>query len=87
MPILSRFNGITVLMHSERGEQHNKPHIHCRYGDKEMVMDFYGNIMQGSFPKNQLKQVREWILLHQKELFENWELLYNGEQPFKIPAL
>ena len=42
-------------MQSEKGGKHNKPHLHAVYNEHEIVMDFTGNILEGSFPTKQLK--------------------------------
>ena len=42
MPTLSMFYGIIVRMQSERGGKHHKPHIHCLYGDYEVVVALDG---------------------------------------------
>jgi hypothetical protein len=31
--------------------------------------------------------VQAWVELHQDELFADWELALNGEEPFRIPPL
>ena len=54
MPALSMFYGIIVRMQSERGGKHNKPHIHALYGEEEIVVSTYGEILEGAFPNKQL---------------------------------
>lgn len=38
MPTLSMFYGIIIRMQSEKGGQHNQPHIHAIYGECEVVV-------------------------------------------------
>ena len=42
MPTLSMFYGIIIRMQSEKGGKHHVPHIHCLYGDDEIVMSLDG---------------------------------------------
>ncbi len=47
---------------------------------------FYG-ILAGTIPNRQLRLIQAWVELHQDELFANWELVTNGEEPFRIAPL
>ena len=87
MPVISLFYGIIIRMYSERGGQHNIPHIHAEYQGKEAVFDLEGNLLEGSFPKKQQKYVVAWIAIHEEDLMANWELLKSGQQSFRIPPL
>ena len=83
MPTLCMFFGIIVRMFAEINGKHNTPHIHAKYNDNEVVMDFEGNVLEGSLPSKQLKM----LSMHDDELKANWELLSNGEHFFKIDPL
>jgi hypothetical protein len=87
MPTLSMFYGIIIRMHSERGERHNKPHVHCTYGDYEAVVGLDGEVLSGELPPNKLKLVVAWLSLHEDELAANWRLLSEGEGYFKVDPL
>lgn len=87
MPTLCMFYGIIVRMQSEKGGKHNMPHIHALYGDHEVVLSFDGEIIEGEFPKKQLKLLVAWVALHEDELKANWKLLSDGEGYFKIEPL
>lgn len=87
MPALSVFYGIVVRMQSERGGKHNKPHIHAIYSEDEIVVTFEGEILEGSFPNKQLKLLLAWIVIHERELNDNWNMLSAGEGYFKIEPL
>lgn len=52
MPTLSMFYGIIIRMQSEKNGKHHVPHIHCLYNDYELVIDFYGNTLEGDMPTN-----------------------------------
>ncbi len=87
MPTLSMFYGIIIRMQSEKGTVHHKPHIHCIYGDNEIVIALDGEILEGSFPSKQLKLIEAWMALHEDELMADWQLLYEGDNYFKIDPL
>lgn len=87
MPTLSMFYGIIIRMQSEKGGKHHKPHIHCLYGDDEMVIALDGEILEGSLPNKKLKLVEAWMTLHEEELKANWKLLSDGDGYFKVEAL
>ena len=44
-------------------------------------------ISEGTLPKKQTKLVLAWAELHQDELMADWELVMNGEDPFRIQPL
>lgn len=54
MPTLAMFYGIIIRMQSERGGKHHKPHIHCLYGDAEVVVALDGEVLEGTFPSKQM---------------------------------
>lgn len=43
--------------------------------------------MEGSIPKNKLKLLEAWIVIHREYLEANWKLLSGGEQFFRIDPL
>lgn len=87
MPALSSFYGIVVRMQSEKGGRHKVPHIHAIYSEYEIVVALDGNILEGNFPNKQEKILIAWMAIHEKELYDNWEMLINGEGYFKIDPL
>lgn len=87
MPALSMFFGIIVRMQSEKGGRHNKPHVHALYGDNEIIVGIDGDVLEGSFPKKQMKLLLAWMAIHEEELQANWKLLSNGDGYFKIEPL
>lgn len=73
MPVLSRFYGIAVRMYFIQHE-HNPPHIHAVYGEHTAEIAIQdGSVLDGSLPPKALSMVREWIGLHQDELFAVWQ--------------
>lgn len=70
MPVIAYFFGIVITM---RHNDHPPPHFHAEYQGFEAVINIYtGEIIEGKLPRSAARIVREWALLHQAELFENW---------------
>ena len=88
MPTISMFYGILVLMFFRDNQRHNLPHIHVRYqGEEASVAIEDGALLEGNLPPKQLKMVQAWIEIHKEELFVDWQLAVNGEDPFRIAPL
>ena len=59
-----------------RPKEHNPPHIHVIYGDETFSISIKElEIIDGEQePTNRvLAMVKEWVLLHKKELLRMWE--------------
>ena len=88
MPVISMFYGIIVSLYYIDKKRHNRPHIHVKYQENEVVLGIpEGDILEGSIPENKLKLVEAWIEIHRDELMADWELAANGLQPYKIEPL
>jgi hypothetical protein len=88
MPAISMFFGIIITIFYKDVGKHNTPHIHARYqGSKASISIETGDVLAGNFPPKQLRMVLAWIEIHKDELFADWELAMNGEEPFKISPL
>jgi Domain of unknown function (DUF4160) len=88
MPTISMFYGILVLMYFRDNVRHHGPHIHVRYQGVEAAISIEdGLVLDGKLPPKQLKMVQAWIEIHKEELFVDWELAVNGENPFRIAPL
>lgn len=88
MPTISMFYGILVALLFEDNLRHHLPHIHVRYaGSKASIAIEDGRVLAGDFPPKQLRMVQAWIEIHKDELFADWELVSNGEQPYPIAPL
>ena len=68
MPVLCMFYGIIVRMYREIGGKHNTPHIHAEYSGQEIVVALDGTILEGKFPKSQMKLLDAWM-----EIYREWE--------------
>jgi len=88
LPVISKFYGIIVMMYFFDRKKHKKPHIHVKYQDYESVIGLPdGKILEGSLPSPKLKLVLAWIVIHKKELIDDWNLASNGKAVFKIEPL
>ena len=84
MPILSMFYGVIISMFYK---DHNPPHIHIQYAEYKAIVDFNGDILEGELPVKQRKLIEAWIVLHQDELYANWQLAKDKQSLFKIDPL
>ena len=46
-----------------------------------------GEVLEGDFPKKQMKLLIAWMAIHEDELNANWKMLSEGEGYFKIAPL
>ena len=83
MPTISHFYGIIIVMHL-RDKEHNPPHIHAVTQDYDSPFRLSdGELMEGDFPPKAQAMVKEFILIHRKELEEMWET----EEYRKLPPI
>jgi hypothetical protein len=88
MPTISMFYGILITLLYEDNVRHHLPHFHVRYQDfKASIAIEDGRVLAGKLPPRQLKLVQAWVELHRDELLADWDLVLNGEEPFRIPPL
>ena len=87
MPTISMFYGIIVRMYYTPGE-HPPPHFHAYYAEFKAKVDIHTcEIIDSTLPRKQEKLILAWAELHKDELLADWQLLMNGEQPFKIEPI
>ena len=84
MPLIAAFLGIIVRMYWESGGQHKAAHVHAQYGGSQIVISLTGRVLDGKFPKRQLRILTEWMDEHKAELRANWELAKDQRPLFKI---
>ena len=77
MPEISRFYGIRIYM---LHDDHNPPHIHAEYSGNTISINIKTGLVKGKMPKRALKLIFKWMELHEKELFELWELAVEGKE-------
>lgn len=81
------FYGIVVRMYFHPGE-HPPPHFPAYYGEHKAKISIPdGGLLDGSLPRRQLRLVTAWADLHADDLQANWNLVMNGEVPFRIQPL
>lgn len=68
--------------------EHNPPHFHVYYNEYKASVDIRTcEIIEGNLPRKQQKLTLAWAELHQEELMADWNLVMNGESPFRIQPL
>ena len=88
MPVISMFYGLIVSMYYLDTKQHNLPHIHVKYGEKEAIYHIPdGDLLEGFLPPNKEKLVKAWIEIHHEELMADWQLAVTGNRVFAIDPL
>jgi hypothetical protein len=87
MPTISMFYGIIIRMYFAPGE-HPPAHFHVYYAEYTATVSIKNcELLDGKLPNKQNKLVLAWAELHREELQADWNLLMNGEEPFKIQPL
>lgn len=77
---ISAFLGIILCMYPEDGSEYNRPHLHAFYGEDECEISIPdGEVLSGSLPARQLRNVQTFIDMREAELKLNWELCMKGQ--------
>ena len=87
MPVISMFYGIKIYIYVEKSGKHKVPHIHAFYGEDAISVDFDGNVLDGNLPRKKQAMVIAWVMMHEEELKANYELMLDGQTPFRIEPL
>ena len=73
MPVIARFYGIIVKMYLLGGE-HNPPHVHILYGEKNGVLDLNTlTFKECDLPAKARALGLEWASAYQQELLTMWK--------------
>lgn len=73
MPVIARFNGITIRMYL-RQKEHNPPHIHATYGEHLGLFALDdGDMFEGDISFREQRMVRDFIIHYRDRLMEMWE--------------
>ena len=73
MPVIARFNGITIRMYL-RQKEHNPPHIHATYGEHLGLFALDdGDMFEGDIAIREQRMVRDFIIHYRDRLMEMWE--------------
>ena len=86
MPTISMFFGIIISMFVGKKE-HNPPHFHASYQNYKAMFNLDGELIEGDMPARQRKYIEVWADIHRDELYANWTIAQNNEQPYKIDPL
>jgi hypothetical protein len=85
MPTICLFRGIKIFINYS---DHAPPHFHATYGGYTCsVLIRELEVLDGDFPKKQLKMLLGWAALRQDELMENWQLATENQATFEIDPL
>jgi len=85
MPIISVFFGIVIRMFYK---EHEPAHFHGEYQGQQGKFDLDGEMVVGNIQSGTaLRLIREWALLHRRELEANWESMKAGRPLERIPPL
>lgn len=86
-------NDINVLRHSRSdvlrpGRAQSPPISTSTTNEYKASVDIRTcEIIEGNLPRKQQKLTLAWAELHQEELMADWNLVMNGENPFRIQPL
>ena len=73
MPVIARFNGITIRLYL-RQKEHNPSHIHATYGEHLGLFALDGGDMfEGDIAIREQRMVRDFIIHYRDRLMEMWE--------------
>jgi len=79
------FFGIIIRMFYS---EHNPPHFHAEYQGSEGIFNFEGEMIQGNIKSNTaLQLIKEWAVLRNIELEENWKNITDKAAINKIEPL
>ena len=79
MPIISLFFGIAVRMFYN---EHEPAHFHVEHQGQLAKFDFDGRVIAGAIrSKTARRLIRQWAVLHRRELEANWRKMKQG-RPF-----
>lgn len=70
MSELCRFLGIVISMYHR---EHGPAHFHAFYSGHWLVVNIESGELRGWFPPRARRHVMEWLELHRRELFDNWQ--------------
>ena len=87
MPELCRFYGIIIRMLFNDTSQHHKPHIHIVYSGYRAVIGLDRELLAGFLPDKQFTLIKAWMIMHEEELYQRWNLAVQGQQFEQIEPL
>jgi hypothetical protein len=71
MPTIALFYGMVIQMY---WRDHGPPHVHVYYqGFEGLVSIETGEVIGGLLPPSAARIVRQWVLLRNAQLTDNWQ--------------
>ncbi|MEL6589662.1 MAG: DUF4160 domain-containing protein [Bacteroidota bacterium] len=69
---VAKFQGIKIEIYAE---DHEPPHVHCKYQGMKMKMDIHNLIViKGALPPQQIKKVKTFIKMKKEVLMCHWDI-------------
>jgi hypothetical protein len=85
VPEISRFLGMIITMYYNDDAP---PQFHLRYGEQRAKNDLEsGELLDGRLPRRALELVRDWRVINEQELRQNWQRALAREPLNKIEPL
>ena len=85
---ISAFAGMVLYMYPEKGGKHSRPHLHAMYGDDECVLSIpEAEVLAGSMPTRQLRNLQTFIDMRIAELELDWKLCMEGKDVIWIDPI
>lgn len=72
MPEICRFYDIAIEMIYSDDAQLQRPHFRVHYNAYEASVGVDGELLAGGLPVRQLKLVQAWAVIHEDELYRDW---------------
>lgn len=72
-------NGITYIIHTNETGKHNKPHLHAKYQNDEVVIELKtGKVLAGTLSPTQNRAASEWVKRNDALVRDRWNELTKG---------
>jgi hypothetical protein len=85
VPIISVFFGIVIRMFYR---EHEPAHFHAEYQGQRGTFDVNGRMIAGTLKSRIARRlIREWAMLHQRDIAANWENMKAGRALERIEPL
>ena len=69
-------------------KEHEPAHFHAEHQSQQAKIDFSGKLLAGSIQsRTALRLIRQWAVLHRRELEANWAKMKAGQPLDKIAPL
>lgn len=75
MPRIHTIGRIVISMFFN---DHNPPHVHAKFGDKESLVEIQTRANQGNLNRADLAKVKTWVAANEAMLLAKWEELKRG---------